>query len=512
MRNLAASKQVCKDRGQASYSLRRGIDSDEDSIQDDSKLPLLRKTVTQKHTQKWRFKMWNWTVSTTLSCLFVALIAASVAAQGRQPYPNAVTDRLIHLETPMSPPARNVVFTDPDFGSTMVRATDPSTNFVLPGTFLGTEGSGEANEWSADTRKFYVLGEGGQVLAFAFDPATMAITSLPRANPGQGLLLPLRPGSFSFVDTDLIYATSDPDTLTIKSYRFSTGIATPVIDTRTCGVQPPLGSGPSVVSDDDVTPSLDDGRISISEGGPEAGKHMFVIVYDKKLGCRWYNTQTGQIGGQWGPTGIANVKSPYLITHAYLSRSGNYVFILAGSFGWYVWDLSSLSLSACPTGTNSPDECDGYRAVGYNRLVNGPGITGDMQTVKRPFDNISRVSQLVWPVLFDWGQVQHLTWSDVDVHDSTPVCGSTYNYDGDTTIDQPYAAEIFCIETDRRASTVWRFAHNRATYIDPFFNTQPVGNVSKDGRFFLFTSDWDAQLGTEADGTPLTDVFIVNLD
>ncbi len=190
----------------------------------------------------------------------------------------------------------------------MIRATDATTNFKLPGTFLRTEGSGEENEWSADTKKFYVLGKGGQALVFAFDPTTMAISSLPKAHAGQGLLLPLRPGpTFSFVDSDLIYGTSDPDTLTIRSYRFSTGASTPVVDTRTCGVQPPLGSGPPVVSDDDVSLSLDDRRVSISEGGTQFGKHMFVIVYDKSLGCRWYNTQTGQIGGTWGASGMATI-------------------------------------------------------------------------------------------------------------------------------------------------------------------------------------------------------------
>jgi hypothetical protein len=93
-----------------------------------------------------------------------------------------------------------------------------------------------------------------------------------------------------------------------------------------------------------------------------------------------------------------------------------------------------------------------------------------------------------------------------------PVCGTTYSYDGDMDINQPFAGEIFCIETDGLASTVWRFAHNRATYISPFFNTQPLGSVSPDGKFFLFTSDWDSQLGIGTDGIPRSDVFIVKLD
>jgi hypothetical protein len=450
----------------------------------------------------------------TLCTVFATLVlTASASAQGHQPYPNAVTDRLIHQETPMLPPPTNVVFTDPDFGSFIVRATDASTNFKHPGTFLRTEGSGKANEWSADTKKFYVIGKGGQVLVFAFDPSTMTISSLPNATSGKGLFLPLRPGpSFSFVDSDLIYGTTNKNPLTITSYRFSTGATTTVKDTSICGMQPRLASGPSVVSDDDVSLSLDDSRVSISEGGPEFGKHMFVVVYDKNLGCRWYNTQTGRIGGKWGPSGKATVRTSYLIRHAYLARSGNYVQILTDIGVWYVWDLATLNVTSCAHGSGA--DCAGYGAIGYNSYINGPAVLDDMQMVKRPLSALSQIASLVYPLPSpgNWGQAQQFTWSNVDVNDSTPVCGSTHSYDGDVTIDQPFAGEIFCIETDEIASTVWRFAHNRATDVRPYFQTQPLGSVSMDGRFFLFTSNWDAQLGNGTDGTPRSDVFIVQLD
>lgn len=72
----------------------------------------------------------------TTNCTLLAVITAAPVAhsQGVLPYPHAITDRLIHSETPMPPAAKNVLFNDRDFGSLMVRVTDPSTNFKLPGT------------------------------------------------------------------------------------------------------------------------------------------------------------------------------------------------------------------------------------------------------------------------------------------------------------------------------------------------------------------------------------------
>lgn len=239
---------------------------------------------------------------------------------------------------------------------------------------------------------------------------------------------------------------------------------------------------------------------------------MFVIVYDKTLGCRWYNTQTGQIGGQWGPSGTATAGGSYLIAHAHISRSGQYVDITVNGSAWYVWDVATLSVDHCPL--HSSLGCGGYSALGYNDLVNARDHGDQMDIAKRPFGNIAQVTPLVWPLPAPhyFGQDRHFSWSNVDVSDSTPVCASSYDYWDWGNITQPYEGEIFCIETDGLASTIWRFAHNRATYIRPFFQTQPLGSVSRDGAFFLFTSDWDAQLGNGPDGTPRSDVFIVKLD
>jgi len=79
-------------------------------------------------------------------------------------------------------------------------------------------------------------------------------------------------------------------------------------------------------------------------------------------------------------------------------------------------------------------------------------------------------------------------------------------------VKQPYDGEIFCIETDLNASTIWRFAHHRDMWDHEYFWPEPFGNVSLDGQFFMFSSSWDEQVGMNKNGDPRSDVWIVKLD
>ncbi len=245
------------------------------------------------------------------------------------------SDLSAHDKTPMPPPQRRILFRDPDFHTWMIRVTDETTNTRRPGTFLRTVGNGETDMWSSDTKKFYVAGSGGWLYGFTFDPMSMKVGSLLNVTPGQGLVLPLRYATFSSSDPDLVYGTTARAPLTISKYSFSTNTSMTVVDTTTCETHPALKSAPGVVSDDDLMTSSNDTRFAISEGGPHAGAHMFIVIYDKKLGCRWYNTETGEVGGQWGPAGTVTMTDRYPIRHAYLSKNGRYVRILVDFTGLY---------------------------------------------------------------------------------------------------------------------------------------------------------------------------------
>jgi hypothetical protein len=238
---------------------------------------------------------------------------------------------------------------------------------------------------------------------------------------------------------------------------------------------------------------------------------MFAVVYDKKLGCRWYNTETGEIGGQWGAVGMVSTSDRYQIQHAYLSRSGRYLRI-EQRLGFYVWDLETLNVSSCLL--QGHPACDGgYSVSGYNSMTGrGSGIN-DWNVVKRPLDDPNKITPLVWPLVpGTWGQEKHFTWNNVNQKDATPMCGSVYTYYAEDVIKRPYDEEIFCLETDGLKSTIWRFVHHRSKVDEDNFNTQPLVSVSRNGRFLLFNSNWDRQLGTLRNGQPRSDVWIVKLD
>ena len=447
------------------------------------------------------------------SVLAVPIVSACLLAQGVQPYPDAITNRQFYPKTPMAPPPVNTVFQDPDLGASMVRITDGNTNPKHPDSYFRNPDS-DLNEWSMDNTKFYVVGYNTANLAFGFDASTMTISPLPGAGAGGALSIPLRPGpAFSFTDPDLMYGTELKTPFTIATYRFSTAKMTPLFDTTTCGTQPPLVAGPKQFSSD-TTLSNDDSRIEISAGGSSFGKRPFVIVYDQKLGCRWYNTQTGQIGGQWGPTGQATIPDRYSVNHAKISGSGQYVRIGVDRVGFYVWDVTSLTVTDCnvPNGVH----CSGYGAVGYDAYINAPGVLDELNTFERPLSDLTDLTQLINPLPQPYytGMEKTFGWSNAALNgDNVPICGATYSPVGDPDVKQPYDDEIFCIETDGLASTIWRFAHNRAIWLgDKFYWTQPYGNISLDGRFFSFTSSWDGQVGTDPDGAARTDVWIVHLE
>jgi hypothetical protein len=369
-----------------------------------------------------------------------------------------------------------------------------------------TPSSAEQNSWNADGTRFYLITSGGQYVLFTFDPSTMKVRQngvIPA--PWQG------EPDFSYTRPNILYGSrrSNP---AIQEYDVSNGQFMRVNLVSDC-----LKLGPSVFGHS-VSVSADDGRLS-TVLGPGQDSNFLVYVYDRKQGCRWYNTRTGEIGGQWGPKGNISIPDRCGLHNVRMSKSGEFAWIVCGAditgHGRLVWEIATMNVSPCTS------LCSGHHALGYSHLVGPSGQKHPMDLRVRPLNRLDATTQLITDLQptsssREWFD-QHYSWNHVNSQDTTPVCMSTYsgsnsNIPGaplDTS--QPWENEVLCVQTDGKGSKVWRFAHTYSTANNGFWST-PRGNVSQDGRFFMFTSDWQDQLGKLPDSKDYrTDAFIVEL-
>jgi hypothetical protein len=386
-----------------------------------------------------------------------------------------------------------------------VRVTDAGSDPKQPGRPLYTPSSAEQNSWNKDSTIFYVTTSGGSFLLYHFDPASM--TARPARIP------PLPWGAepqFSFEHANILYGMSHPAP-EFEQYDTATGKVAEINDPSKCVKLGARDSGHS------ITVSADDNRF-MTTLGPLQDENYLVYIYDRTQGCRWYNPQTGEIGGQWGPKGTVSVPDRFLVHNARMAKSGKFVYVTRGGGGsvghrWVVWEIDTMNVSVCSRG------CSGHHVMGYSHIVGSSGMSHPMDTVSRPLNHLEDATPLIdnlEPVKGSWYD-SHFSWNNVDPSDSAPVCFSTYQATNPDTpgtaplVTGPWENEIDCAETDGKASKVWRFAHTYSTARNNFWST-PRGNVSQDGRFFMFTSDWEDQLGKLPNGDKYrTDVFIVEL-
>jgi hypothetical protein len=425
------------------------------------------------------------------------------------PHYCARTDRSIEpyqRTPPVIGPAGSVI-TDPSFHSRILRVTDAKSDPDGLGRPMMTPASAESNAWNSDTTKFYVLTPSGQNVLYDFDPATM------RAR--RRGLLPVTEGDFSHTRPNVLYAARSRDAA-FQQYDLSNGQITVLNRFSDCIKvgSSDLAFSASVTADDDRLETM---------LGPEQDRNYLVYVYDRKLGCRWYNTQTGEIGGQWGPTGRISAPDRFLIHNTNISLSGKYVWVDRGystvGKSWLIWEVDTMKVTACPAW------CSGHHALGYAHLVGPSGEHHPLDLISRRLNDLPEITSLVSdlpapPAAEHWYD-QHFSWNNVDPEDENPFCFSTYS---DSNADRPgvpletlgpWENEIACVEPhplDSKSARIWRFAHTYSTGKNGFWST-PRGNVSQDGRFFMFTSDWQDQLGKKPFNQQQYrhDVFIVEL-
>ncbi|MFB3893623.1 MAG: hypothetical protein ACE15C_16545 [Phycisphaerae bacterium] len=426
---------------------------------------------------------------------------------------NAISDTKYYPkpELPKLGPA-GFIFKDPTFGCPMVRVSDDKT---LNGDPILTPAGAAQNTWNTDSTLFVVQTGATRPIPFQFDPTTM------KASRIAGLdTIPNMAGDtpFSYREKDVCYG-KDARRAVIVKFNFATKKTEDVLDvTKVTGLTVQGGHlGAFGVSANDC--------LNLTFGGAGQNRDMYLLWYDMKTGkYHVWDSDKGTIDGK----GIPN--APHFTQHASeIDRSGRFIVVTPGrgaNVPW-VWDVQK--------GTVYPFDVKpmGHHAVGYGDMVNDEHIwlyrKLDAEGIK------TYVTTMEHPAGEPYFQYDsHESWNNARPDKQTPILIDTYHIKDMPDPKCVWGDEIIAVATDG-SKKVWRFAHNRTWVHMPargeggertmptsrgnmaaeqpynFWDT-PRGNVSQDGRFFMFTSDWEDTLGKDRAGRFRQDVFIVKLE
>lgn len=444
----------------------------------------------------------------------------TAAPSTASPYTSRTDFSLILLPVPLpsvggDTGAGNCI-TEPGYRNLVCRATDIKTlgstaNVNLQNFSSCCGGWGDYNAWNKTSTMFFASTNGGSMVVMRFNPATRAI------RPLYGK--PLQQAMWSYLNADLAYTLMNGRDPILGSMTFSSETEAPRAVTIAN-----LATAPNCVAAlagktgwRELSVSHDDQTFLIGAGTGAHNSAIYAIVYNRTRGCRWYNTQTGEIGGHYGPVGHATTRDSYTLHSLRISGDGLTVLLTParGSKYRHFWKADSLEVEAPHNNVNT-----GHFATGYAGMINTAGRTANDVWCKlgmayRSFAGLSDPNYII-PTLGQCGDTElsgddHTSWNNDDTADNQPFFTSTVTTPLGTLITSAWQNEILGFSrTD--PGKVWRFLSSYNTGTSPFFNCQnSIGTVSQDGKWFMFTSDWGNTLGFDSAGKHRCDVFIGQL-
>jgi hypothetical protein len=448
------------------------------------------------------------------------------------PY-QAVTDRSPHAKPalPALGPAGSSVV-DPVFLSTITRVTDGSTRPDALDRSYRTPSSAHQNAWSATGSRFYIVSGDGSVLPYTFDPRTGSARRVQPSTTGAGglvLSFYIEP-QFSYVRDAVIYGSysGTGGTLrTIDQYDFTTASYSRLIDLD--ALVPGL-AGTYIGGLKSSAGSTE--RIVTFFGGAGQDRHHYVVVFDaaNPQASQLLDTTASTLNGS--PTGVTLNFSLHSMN---MDRSGRYVMLYPTSADQagarkapqsVLWDTQTSTFT--PMGVAALPY--GHDAFGYGVYVNQDCCTSttydaaqwQFRSLASPFVTRDIITTVLSPK--EVYLADHSTWNNARPDNSAPFVSAIYRHPTSTTPWRAWDDEIIAVQTNAAPGAepaVWRFAHHRSDVTSDLDATvtsfwyMPRPNVSPDGRWALFTSNWEKTLGADLRGDPgagaRQDVFLVAL-
>jgi hypothetical protein len=423
-------------------------------------------------------------------------------------------------------------FTDPTFGSTMIRVTDANTRPTSPNVSFRTPAASPQVAWNSTSSYFYVVSTDGAVVPYTFDASAKRASRLPGSGDGGLQLNFYGEPTFSSVDANAIYGVSSTsNNRTVARYDFSTKTYSPVVDLDR------LFSGLANTYVGALNSSgVPTEYMTVVFGGSSQDHHYQLMWFPvDNLGARKVlDTTASTLNG--APT---NILLNFHLHAAVLDKTGRYVYFFPtvvdvaaprNASPLYIWDTNTDILTAVTSGGRDgfPDaHPGGHSTAGFSYLVNhdccviGPwdGAQWEMRSVTSPLGPWDLIRAVLTPQEISLSD--HPTWNNAQPTVLVPFITATYRYGINLTAWRAWDDEIIAVETNAPAgtgATVWRFAHHRsnvASDADPAYLSfwyTPRPNVSPNGRWAIFTSNWEKTLGFDPREKAFReDVFAVEL-
>ncbi len=418
-------------------------------------------------------------------------------------------------------------FVDPNFGTHVARLTDATMGYAGH-TYLShnttSSGSGDENLWNCNSTMITFDDDGSRTYPMDFsDPsgsgtamhATQMYQSDPNWTANNGFFI-ITPSFWSHkcpAETNILYNLGNGQTGTagakgtlLGHFDFTNQTTAPsfALDFDFTSSANCLGAGFPVTwtANGGNTEDGNDFGFGFSNSGGQGGAGaVYVAVWRKGSGCRVLNLSTLTVTGDWGPTGaiVGSGCAGGKIHNVKLFKTGgaNGAIIVDYAAGCgspsqavYIWFYNGLQYNALCT-----SECQGHWTEGLTNWVNNPGNVAPNYWELRNYTQPGTPTGIT-PNLpaggIELGMDWHGGWNALN--DASPVFGTTAVFGYPVTT--AWANEVVGFYPNA-GSNPMRFASTYTTggnYAD-FSVANSIGSISQDGRYYMWSSDWQYTLG-----------------
>ncbi len=392
--------------------------------------------------------------------IFTVIVVAAVLVLGiSAPYSYAQSPNLGSIRTdlavypedevPSLPPAGGIVY-DQIFGAQIMRVSDEED-----GANLGTHYSYWPS-FNANNTRLLVKGDSGQDFIRNFDPVTFTLGVKESIPPSPSGYLQMEGATWSGTDPDVLYASAGTK---IYAYNAATHTHSLIVDLTS---RLPVGEYLWQQSK-----SFDDDYFAFTRRSATYGFNGY-LVYRRSTASLIVNDEPN-------------------LDEVTISKNGRYLLVKTASQGLgivesKVLDTTTGQLEELIDG--APDYAPGHGDAGVDCYVGYDNWRNQINY--RKFATPHTVVTLL----------EINDWSNGAIHTSMLADDENWavlGFFGGTT-SVPFRNEVIQIATDG-SQRVRRLFHHRSVYRD--YNDSPRANISRDGRFVAFTSNWGRRSRTD---------------